>query len=244
MGATTTATMKEQPRATDANANGAQLSAETCDELRERMGIKVRTMQRRWRDVFGVPYSARKIATLAEVAEIERLYKKHFRPAQRKKAEKPVFAPVLKAAKKVEINWRKLPVFACFIIPTGASISNTINVSHSLSGSAVTGLFITGVASLTAILMIFGRVRNFFSWVVVAITLAFEAFCNAVTVFKSLMQSMAYGLSTVIGKPSEFLDMVATFTGKDHHDTGVALAVFTAAMICIVQVAALYELKK
>ena len=135
-------------------------------------------------------------------------------------------------------------LISALIIPTLASVTNTFTVSHALSSSQSTAALITGVASATSLLFLWAGVRGIGAWFVVAATLGFEGFCNACAVFTSLMGSMAYSLTTVSGQPSHFLDMVATFTGKDHQDVATVVAYFTAAMICGAQVSSIYELKK
>lgn len=71
----------------------------------------------------------------------------------------------------------------------------------------------------------------------------FEAFSNMVQVFKTLMGSMAYGLTTVSGEPSELLDMVATTTQSDHRDTALLLAGGVAIFILAAQVKGLLLIK-
>lgn len=141
-------------------------------------------------------------------------------------------------------NVRRNCLIVALVIPTLASITNTLYVSHALSNNLATGILITGVASATSLLFLWAGVQGVGAWLIVAATLGFEAFCNACSVFKALMGSMAYSITTVSGKPSEFLDMVSNFTGRDHQDAATWMAIFTAAMICGAQVTAIYELKK
>ena len=140
--------------------------------------------------------------------------------------------------------WRLALLSTALILPTAASVTNTFRVSHALSNSELTGALITGVASLTAILFLLAGVRGWFAVIVVAVTIGFEAFCNAVSVFKALMGSMAYYLTRVSGQPSQFLDMVSNFTGRDHQDCATITAVFVALMIAAAQVAAIQQIRK
>lgn len=245
-------------------ATDATRQPETGDELRIRLGVQVRTMQRRWRDTFNEPFASRQICTAEQVAKMEVVCSE--KPKKKslievyplKEGSEPgANVPPVSVPKKVAeandietvkiihgFHGRKIALSLALITPTLASVSNTFFVSHALSNSAWTAALITGVASTTSILFLWAGVRGIGAWFVVAATLGFEGFCNSCNVFKALMGNMAYSLTTVSGKPSEFLDMVANFTGKDHQDAATWVSIFTAAMICGAQVSAIYELKK
>lgn len=240
-------------------------SGETCAQLYERLnegyGLTLRNFQERFNGKNAVRFGMKRIATPEEVKIMEALY-----PPIKQKNEacfdnkpEPKVAPValskkgksvgVKAWKALvlsakNISIRKVSLFTAFAIPTIASVSNTFLVSHALSGNTYTSLALTGVASATSLLFLWAGVKGFTSWAVVLLTLGFEGFCNAASVFKSLMASMAYSLTTVSGKPSEFLDMISNFTGRDHQDLATWVAVLVAVMIGSAQVSSLYELKK
>lgn len=254
--------------------NGKRTSAnrtgETCAQLFERLnegyGMTLRNFQERFNGKNEVRFSMRREVSAKEREIMEALYppKKEIlkRESAPSKAGNTPVANVspgvsLKKSKK-RFDWKKVwaavksktpkvrtvVLLSSLVIPTLASVSNTFSVSHALSNSPSTAALITGVASATSLLFLWAGVKGIGAWFVVAATLGFEAFCNACAVFTALMGSMAYGLTTVSGKPSNFLEMVATFTGKDHQDAATWIAIFTAAMICGAQVSALYELKK
>lgn len=235
-------------------------SGETGAQLRMRMGANERAFQSRWKRNFGYAFNARRICTPDEVLQVEALYSGNIvRPLRERvaneacdnnKVENPspnvgagfLETETVKAVKA--INYRRLSLFAAFAAPTIASISTTYMVSHAMSGNSVTSMAITAVASTTSLLFLWAGVRSVGSIAVVLLTLGFEGFCNAASVFKWLMGDLAYSLTTVSGKPTEFLAMVANFTGKDHQDVATWMAIITAGMICSAQVSSLYELKK
>ena len=86
---------------------------------------------------------------------------------------------------------RRNCLIVALVIPTLASITNTLYVSHALSNNLATGILITGVASATSLLFLWAGVQGVGAWLIVAATLGFEAFCNACSVFRALMGSMA-----------------------------------------------------
>lgn len=248
--------------ANEHNANGAQISdaneqgeqaMETGRELRERLGVNERAFQAMWKRTLGYSFRANAICSEQEITTMEAKYPSKESGKKRVKIKRNFEADVVPVANVQPGNtiepakpksYRKPVLLAALLIPTGASVTNTFMVSHALSNSQTTALLITGVASATSLLFLWAGVRSIGAWFVVAATLGFEAFCNAASIFKALLGSMAYSLTTVSGKPSEFLDMVANFTNRDHQDAGTTIAIFTAVMICGAQVSALYELKK
>ena len=245
---------------------------ETCAQLQERLRegreLTARGFQMRFAKETGNKFAMRRICTIEEVNKMEAVYQQIDKVKRVDNQavvnvpspviEQPIITKQKAIAKKPAVDWRKaldsikrkmpqtrkIVLLAALIIPTLASVSNTFSVSHALSNSPSTAALITGVASATSLLFLWAGVRGVGAWFVVAATLGFEAFCNACSVFKALMASMAYSISTVSGKPSEFLDMVANFTGRDHQDAATWLAIFTALMICGAQVSAIFELKK
>lgn len=233
-------------------------SGETGAQLRMRMGANERAFQSRWKRNFGYAFNARRICTPDEVLQVEALYSGNtVRPLRERvaneegdknKVENPpsnVAAGFLESPKEAaKIDFKRLSLFAAFAAPTVASVSTTFMVSHAMSGNATTSTAITLVASSTSLLFLWAGVRSVGSILVVLLTLGFEGFCNAASVFKWLMGDLAYSLTTVSGKPSEFLAMVANFTGSDHQDVATWMAIITAVMICSAQVSSLYELKK
>lgn len=242
-----------------------EAKSETCGELRARLRVGFpigdRAFELRFAKLCGRNFATNRICTPEEVQKMEAAYPSKQENLKRVMAEEKPVAKELPAPskpRKKRIDWKKVRLsvmakmpkvrtavlLSSMVIPTLASVSNTFSVSHALSNSPSTAALITGVASATSLLFLWAGVKGVGAWFVVAATLGFEAFCNACAVFTSLMGSMAYGLTTVSGKPSSFLEMVATFTGKDHQDAATWIACFTAAMICGAQVSALYELKK
>lgn len=143
-----------------------------------------------------------------------------------------------------KITTESIAAWAMFLVPTIASIRNTVSVSGAFSGSHETALLITATISGTGILWIMSRKKV--GWGDLAGILffqIFEAFSNTVQIFKNLMGSMAYGISTVTGQPSDFLDMVATTTQSDHRQTAILLAVSVSLFILAAQIKGLLLIK-
>lgn len=154
------------------------------------------------------------------------------------------FGWVVDRLKSVSITTESLAAWAMFIVPTIASIRNTVHVSGAFSGDYSTALLITATISGTGILWIMSRKRvGWGDMAGIFIFQLFEAFSNMVQVFKTLMGSMSYGLTTVSGTPSELLDMVATVTGSDHRDTAVILASGVALFVLSAQIKGLLLIK-
>lgn len=154
------------------------------------------------------------------------------------------FGWVVDRLKSVSISTESLAAWAMFLTPTIASIKNTVHVSGAFSGDYSTALLITATISGTGILWIISRKRvRWGDMAGIFIFQLFEAFSNMVQVFKTLMGSMSYGLTTVSGTPSELLDMVATVTGSDHRDTAVILASGVALFVLSAQIKGLLLIK-
>lgn len=221
---------------------------QTLENLAGQHGVKMDTVLKRWaRKGYGqfsrttVP-SPEQVAALFPVSALPVTPKK---PKAKEAGAKQIKAAKAVAAKLIErVTVRQGVLLIAFVLPTLASVSNTINVAHSMSGSALTGLAIMGVVSATPLLFLFAGNTSLAAIPVVLFALAFEAFCNAASIFRSVMGDMAYSLTTVSGKPTAFLDMVATFTGRDHQDVATGISLAAATLIGAVQVISLYELKK
>lgn len=224
---------------------------EICERRGELSGSARRNIERRWSRLFNQSFSVFDTYDMETVA----IYEAAFPVDSKEKMKRTIpIVRELKAGKTPEPNevpvnlgrtkWQYACLLFAFIAPTVASVSTTFMVSHAMSGNMVTSMAITAVASSTSLLFLWAGVSSIGGYIVVLSTLGFEGFCNAASVFKWLMGDLAYSLTTVSGKPSEFLAMVANFTGRDHQDVATWMAVFTAAMICAAQVSALYELKK
>ena len=154
------------------------------------------------------------------------------------------FGWIVDRLKSVSISTESLAAWAMFIVPTIASIRNTVHVSGAFSGDYGTALLITATISGTGILWIMSRKRvGWGDMAGIFVFQLFEAFSNMVQVFKTLMGSMSYALTTVSGTPSELLDMVATVTGSDHRDTAVFLAFGVALFVLAAQIKGLLLIK-
>jgi hypothetical protein len=223
------------------------MGGETGRDLRDRRGVTSRTIERHWLSLFGTPFSIRAHYDADTVAAYEAEYPQ--KVEQSKSGATPArikvsAAPGVKVSPVAFEKARYACLLTAFLAPTLASVSTTFMVSHAMSGNGITGAAITIVASATSLLFLWAGVRSYGSIAVVLLTLGFEGFCNAVSVFKWLMADLAYYLNETLGKPSEFLDMVSNFTNSDHKDVATGMAILVAVMICAAQVSALYELKK
>jgi len=227
------------------------VQAQTIADLCGQFGKKVETVRRTWSRKGWGQFDRTTVPTPEQVAILFPVSASPVASKKEKTAKvKAAGAKQVKAAKALaaglvqKFTVRQFVLLIAFILPTLASVSNTINVAHSMSGSALTGLAIMGVVSATPLLFLFAGRTTKWAIPVVLFALAFEAFCNAASIFRSVMGDMAYSLTTVSGKPTAFLDMVATFTGSDHQDVAKGLSAITALLIGSVQVVSLYELKK
>ena len=265
-----TISLREQDANMLNNNTGAGANTQpTGRELQESLGANVRTFQKWWKAEFGRPFNANRICSAEEVERMVSIFDKKGKPVkqdttynqenqERSKVRKTktsinsTNAPAPNEEDKVpeqktrpetrNVNWY---LIAALALPTVASVLNTYNVSHALSKYAWTGLFITGVVSLTAFMFIMSKARHFLiDWLAMPLTILFEAFCNATSVFNTIMGEMSYYLTRVTGKPSEFLDMVATFTGRDHRDCAVTISLYLAATLAIVQLVAICNIRK
>lgn len=238
----------------------ANTTKETGGDLRVRLGIQPRTFQKVWKRTFGYSFDSSRIVTDAELSAIEAKYLNLGKP-ESKPQSKPKIKPAIIEKPKAKpqylvsvigyiwaafksISTELLAAWAMFLIPTIASIRNTVSVSGAFSGSHETALLITATISGTGILWIMSRKK--IGWGDMAgifFFQLFEAFSNTVQVFKTLMGTMSYGLTTVSGSPSEMLDMVAVTTRSDHRDTAILLACMVAFFILAAQVKGLLLIK-
>jgi len=251
-------------------ANGAANSTqETGGAFRVRLGVQPRTFQKVWKRTFGYPFESGRVVTPSELESMEAKYLKPIEekpePKPRAKREpkqveihgKDAGSPAIDAATiitekakgiagsiKAAVTIEGFAAWAMFLLPTIASIRNTVSVSGAFSGDYTTSLLITATVSITGILWIVSR-ANVSGWDILGILVfqVFEAFCNTAQVFKTLMAEMAYGMTIVSGKPSELLDMVATLTNKDHRDTAIILALGVSAFILAAQIKGLLLIK-
>jgi len=246
----------------------ANSTQETGGAFRVRLGVQPRTFQKVWKRTFGYPFDSGRFVTALELEAMEAKYLKVTEekpePKPRAKREpKQVEIPGKDAPKEIEtanqitesvkqiagsikgaVTVEAFAAWAMFLIPTIASIRNTVSVSGAFSGDYTTSLLITATVSITGILWIVSR-ANVSGWDILGILVfqVFEAFCNTAQVFKNLMAEMAYGMTIVSGKPSELLDMVATLTNKDHRDTAIILALGVSAFILAAQIKGLLLIK-
>lgn len=246
----------------------ANTTQETGGALRVRLGVEPRTFQKAWKRTFGYAFQSGRIVTDLEREAMEAKYLKVIEekpePKPRAKREpKQVEIPgndtpaeietpnqITESVKQVAgsvkaaVTVESFAAWAMFLIPTIASIRNTVSVSGAFSGDYTTSLLITATVSITGILWIISRPKISISDMAgILVFQVFEAFSNMVQVFKNLMGGLSYSLTTTIGKPSELLDMVATLTNKDHRDTAVILALGVALFILAAQIKGLLLIK-
>lgn len=252
-------TANEQNTVPSEAANvGANAYAETGDAIRVRLGVQPRTFQKVWKRTFGYAFDSRRLVTDMEREAMEAKYmvkpEAKPEPAKRRKVSVPTTQTGPEIPEGIEPKQASvlLPRFsveafaawAMFIIPTIASIRNTVSVSGAFSGSHETALLITATISGTGILWIASRKNvSWYDMGGIFLFQLFEAFSNMVQVFKTLMGSMSYGITTVSGQPSELLEMVAVTTQSDHRDTALILAGGVAMFILAAQVKGLLLIK-
>jgi len=262
-------TNNEQIPPNEAANGSANSTQETGGSLRVRLGVQPRTFQKVWKRTFGYAFESGRIVSPFELYEMETKYLKPIEekpePKPRAKREpKQVETPGnnaghssietanrvtemyngIVAAIKSRVTMQAFAAWAMFLIPTIGSIRNTVSVSGAFSGDYTTSLLITATISITGILWIVSRSKvSWWDLCGILIFQIFEALCNTAQSFKSLMGSMAYGLTTVSGKPSDLLDMVATLANKDHRDTAVLLAFGVSSFILAAQIKGLILIK-
>jgi len=243
--------MKKDKKMGHVHIQDTAVQEQTIADLCGQFNKKVETVRRTWSRKIGGQFDRTAIPTPEQVAILFPVSAVPVISKKEKTAKaKAVGAKQVKVAKAIaawlaqKFTARQVVLLIAFILPTLATMSNTINVAHSMSGSALTGLAIMGVVSATPLLFLFAGKTTNWAIPVVLFALAFEAFCNAASIFRSVMGDMAYSLTTVSGKPTAFLDMVATFTGRDHQDVATVISLTAAMLIGSVQVISLYELKK
>lgn len=240
--------MNERINSESASAN---TNTETGGQLRVRLGVEPRTFQKRWKRTFGYSFDSRRIVTSEEVAAMEGYFfnsvkedvsaasaKEPVSKRSSKRVAQPSFLPEKVGFARVVCCWMM------FLVPTAASIRNTVTVSTAFSGDHTTALLITGTVSLTGIFWILSK--KTLSWGDILGVVAFqgfEAFSNMAQIFKTLMGSMSYGVSVVSGEPSQMLDMVASVTMSDHRDTAVCLSSVVSLFILAAQVKGLVLIK-
>jgi len=250
-------------------ANGAANSTqETGGAFRVRLGVQPRTFQKVWKRTFGYAFQSGRIVTDLEREAMEAKYLKAIEekpePKPRAKREpKQVETPgkdtpaeietpnqITESVKQIAgsvkgvVTVESFAAWAMFIIPTVASIRNTVSVSGAFSGDYTTSLLITATVSITGVLWIVSRPKiSILDILGILVFQVFEAFCNTAQVFKNLMGSMSYSLTTVLGKPSDLLNMVSVLTRSDHRDTAALLAVGVALFILAAQVKGLLLIK-
>lgn len=170
----------EQQTIPNEAANGAANAyAETGDALRVRLGVQPRTFQKVWKRTFGYAFDSRRIVTGAELEAMEAKYlvkqevkpepAKRRKPSNTENPKKQLQEPQEEIAQKAaretafgkivrgDMDTERLAAWAMFLIPTIASIRNTVSVSGAFSGSHETALLITATISGTGILWIMSR---------------------------------------------------------------------------------------
>lgn len=137
-------------------------------------------------------------------------------------------------------RYRRALLVALLIAPTVASVRNMFNVTAHLSESLIDAGLLTAVLSLSALGFIAAGVRRGWSLPLAILLIAFESFCNLVSIYGGLLSvgTKQYGV------PTRFLGLVTDVFNSGTHGTALFLACVTAFFIAAVQYAAVFELNK
>ena len=244
--------------ATDAPTDDAPMRRETSDELRTRLGLLPRTMQRRWKEAFAESYDARAIPTEYQVSVMESLAsgdgaKVRRNPAKVNTGEvsKPeVKAPPValpdnkspnpeqqKTTAPLQINTWAL--WICLAFSLACSVPNMLEITFAMKGSGVKAGLLTAAFTISPFLLIasgIGRVAHISAYVVIAL----EVMCNA---------SAFYGGLTGLEKgafvqPTTFLHMITSMINKPYEPTAFAISIIMAVCIAVLAVVPVHFLSK
>lgn len=135
------------------------------------------------------------------------------------------------------LNLRRFALYGLLIAPTAASVQNAFHVSAQIMGDTFGAACLTVVLSVTALGFVAIGARNWYTFAIAAVLVAYESFCNLTRIYSGLMDGGKYGTS-------EFLGRVCDVFAFGSHYTAVALAALTAVLLAGVQYASLFELSK
>lgn len=246
--------------ATDAPTADATMRRETSDELRTRLGLLPRTMQRRWKDAFAESYDARAIPTEYQTSVMESLAsgdgaKVRRNPAKVNTGE--VSKPEVKAP-PVALPDNKEPIspfipqtgqtgqkintwalWICLAFSLACSVPNMLEITFAMKGSGVKAGLLTAAFTISPFLLIasgIGRVAHISAYVVIAL----EVMCNA---------SAFYGGLTGLEKgafvqPTTFLHMITSMINKPYEPTAFAISIVMAFCIAVLAVVPVHFLSK
>lgn len=212
----------------------ATQTTETQAQLRDRLGVNPRTMQRRWRDIFGVSFASGSVATSEQVATMEEIFSgKTARVVSYKSAKNETIITVKGDINQEELPAKPIPNPWFLRIPlASATIASVANMwlicLHLSDGDKFSAGVMTAVFSGSALCFIAARAVSFWPSLVMWVLIGFEAFTNTTGVY--------YGLLGRTGTPTRFLGMVTDILNTGTHYTAIGLGATMAIIIGAVQI--------
>ena len=219
---------------------------ETQAQLRDRLGINPRTMQRRWLATFGASFCSQDVATPEQIATMEAVFSGQkvevvSKPMATKTAQIVVESTADDEVKASDTDQIQAPnkayVYLPLIAASVASIKNMWLICYHLSdGDMIASIALTAVFAGSAMSFILSNMSGPWLKAVVYLLLIFEAFTNTTGVY--------YGLLGRTGAPTRFLGMVTDILQSGTHWTAIGLGVAMAILIGAVQIISIKSLIK
>lgn len=225
---------------------------ETCDQLRIRMGVKIRTIQTWWVRAFGYSYSRNRVCTPEEIARVEAFYLRKektvrvpiARTSEAANTPEPNEVPGLTVeTKPVETTKEQAirPAFLWAVLALAMSVSvpNMYGVMAAVKGNQALAGMATAAFTIAPFLLILARVRGWW-YGVIYLVVGVEVFCNCAGFYGGLT-----GLQhSLYVEPTTFLHMVTTMTNSANEQTALLLSVFFSVAIAALAIAPVENLKK
>lgn len=219
------------------------MTQETGRELRDRLKLEPRTIQRAWLRLFGESFDVNRVCTFEEVAAIESEYLSEKEKNKRAKAVRKIEAGVSPGQKVVPVTTlttgKKWLLWACLALSLGCSVPNMLSIMEAIKGSEFQAWVLTSAFTIAPFLLIGYGVRGVLH-VVVYMVIGVEVFCNAAG-FYGGMTGLSHSLYTT---PTMFLHMVTSMTNSGNEGTALILSICMAVCIALLAVVPVYEIGK
>jgi len=250
----TVATSTNDATMIDATTAVATARHENSDELRARLGLSPRTMQRRWKASFAESYDAKRFPTQYQISVMESLasggsVKVRSTPAKVNTGkveslpevnEPPVMLSTehntpVQAQKSI----RPWALWVCLAFSLACSIPNMFEIALAMKGSWVKALLLTSAFTVSPFLLLgsgIGKIAHYAAYVVISL----EVMCNASAIYGGLT-----GLETsVFVKPTTFLHMITSMVNKPYEPTALVISLIMAICIAVLAVVPVHFLSK
>ena len=225
---------------------------ETQGDLRLRLGVTPRTMQRHWRKAFGESYDTKAYATRSQVATMEALFSggeitavvKGVYKGESKRRPDAKVCPVLHPPKpepepEKPSHTKTWALWITLALSLGCSVPNMYEITLAIKGSEIKAVFVTAAFTISPFLLIvsgIGRVAHVAAYLVICL----EVFCNAASFYGGMT-----GLSTsAFIAPTTFLHMVTSMIDRPYEITALVISLMMAAGIAVLATVSVYNLQK